>query len=68
MLTQHSTLNTQHSLGPADVILGTQPGRVVPEPAVPLTEYNRSRPGTLQTGRPPVIYEARFRREGVTRT
>lgn len=35
-----------------------------PEPAVPLTEYNRPRPGTLQPGAPPVIYEAGFRREG----
>ncbi len=34
-----------------------------PEPAVALTEYNRSRPGTLPSGTPPVIYEAAFRRE-----
>lgn len=34
------------------------------EPAVPLTEYNRPRPGTLQPGTPPVIYEAAFRRQG----
>lgn len=34
----------------------------VPEPAVPLTEYNRPRPGALQSGAPPVIYEAGFRR------
>ncbi len=35
-----------------------------PDPAVPLTEYNRPRPGTLPTGRVPVIYEAAFRRAG----
>lgn len=29
---------------------------------VPLTEYNRPRPGALRTGGPPVIYEAAFRR------
>jgi SAM-dependent methyltransferase len=34
-----------------------------PEPAVPLTEYNRPAPGTLRSGSPPVIYEAAFRRE-----
>ncbi|HUG05703.1 MAG TPA: class I SAM-dependent methyltransferase [Candidatus Limnocylindria bacterium] len=31
------------------------------EPSVPLTEYNRARPGTLASGAP-VIYEAAFRR------
>jgi SAM-dependent methyltransferase len=35
-----------------------------PDPAVPLTEYNRPRPGTLPTGRVPVIYEAAFRHAG----
>ncbi len=34
----------------------------VPEPAVPLTEYNRPRPGEIRSGGPPVIYEAAFRR------
>jgi hypothetical protein len=34
----------------------------VPDPAVPLTEYNRPRPGMLQASRAPVIYEAAFRR------
>jgi ubiquinone/menaquinone biosynthesis C-methylase UbiE len=34
-----------------------------PEPAVPLTEYNRPAPDTLRSGSPPVIYEAAFRRE-----
>jgi ubiquinone/menaquinone biosynthesis C-methylase UbiE len=34
-----------------------------PEPAVPLTEYNRPGPGTLRTGAAPVIYEAGFRRQ-----
>ena len=34
------------------------------EPAVPLTEYNRSRPVLPHSGTPPVIYEASFRREG----
>jgi ubiquinone/menaquinone biosynthesis C-methylase UbiE len=33
----------------------------VPDPAVPLTEYNLPRPGALPTGRVPVIYEAAFR-------
>ena len=33
-----------------------------PEPAVPLTEYNRPGPGTLPSGTPPVIYEVGFRR------
>jgi hypothetical protein len=32
-----------------------------PDPAVPLTEYNRRTPGTLSTGSAPVIYEAAFR-------
>jgi len=32
------------------------------EPAVPLTEYNRPRQGTIPSGTPPVIYEAGFRR------
>jgi len=32
-----------------------------PEPAVPLTEYNRS-PSIRRSGGPPVIYEAAFRR------
>jgi SAM-dependent methyltransferase len=36
----------------------------VPEAAVPLTEYNRPRPGSLQKAAGPVIYEAAFRREG----
>jgi hypothetical protein len=31
-----------------------------PDPAVPLTEYNRRAPGSLSTGAP-VIYEASFR-------
>jgi SAM-dependent methyltransferase len=31
----------------------------VPDPRVPLTEYNRPQPGTLRVG-PPVIYEAGF--------
>lgn len=34
----------------------------VPDPAVPLTEYNRPRPGSLPSGGAPVIYEASFRR------
>lgn len=33
-----------------------------PDAAVPLTEYNRPRPGTLASGTPPVIFEAGFRR------
>jgi ubiquinone/menaquinone biosynthesis C-methylase UbiE len=32
--------------------------------AVPLTEHNRPRPGSLQRGTGPVIYEAAFRNEG----
>jgi hypothetical protein len=35
MLTQSSELNTQSPPGPADTILGTQPGRFVPESAAP---------------------------------
>jgi ubiquinone/menaquinone biosynthesis C-methylase UbiE len=31
------------------------------DPAVPLTEYNRPKPGALRTGSGPVIYEAAFR-------
>jgi SAM-dependent methyltransferase len=31
------------------------------DPGVPITEYNRPKPGTLPTGRTPVIYEAAFR-------
>jgi SAM-dependent methyltransferase len=34
------------------------------DPAVPLTEHNRPRPGTLRTGTAPVIYEGAFRYEG----
>ena len=34
------------------------------DPAVPVTEYNRPRPGTLPTGTVPVIYEAAFRHTG----
>ena len=33
-----------------------------PDPAVPLTEYNRRPAGALHAGGPPVIYEAAFRR------
>jgi ubiquinone/menaquinone biosynthesis C-methylase UbiE len=33
----------------------------VPDPAVPMTEYNRPRQGALLTGKTPVIYEAAFR-------
>lgn len=36
----------------------------VPDAAVPLTEYNRPRPGSLQETAGPVIYEAAFRRDG----
>ena len=32
-----------------------------PDPSVPFTEYNRPQPGLLQSGTPPVIYEAAFR-------
>ena len=31
------------------------------DPSVPFTEYNRPQPGVLQSGAPPVIYEAAFR-------
>lgn len=34
-----------------------------PDPAVPLTEYNRPRPGSLRADNTPVIYEAAFRYE-----
>lgn len=33
----------------------------VQDPAVPLTEHNRPRPGATRTGGPPVIYEGAFR-------
>lgn len=33
----------------------------VPDPGVPVTEYNRPQPGLLQSGNVPVIYEAAFR-------
>jgi len=33
----------------------------VPDPGVPLTEYNRPQPGLLQSGTVPVIYEVAFR-------
>ncbi len=36
----------------------------VPDPTVPLTEYNLPARGTLRTGGPPVIYEAAFRWTG----
>jgi SAM-dependent methyltransferase len=36
-----------------------------PDPGVPLRELNRPRPGTLQAGRAPVIYEAAFRRQPI---
>lgn len=35
-----------------------------PDAGVPLTEYNRPRPGTLHTGTIPVIFEAAFRYVG----
>ncbi len=39
-------------------------GGFVPDPGVPLTEYNRPRPGAAVTGTAPVIYEAAFRYAG----
>jgi ubiquinone/menaquinone biosynthesis C-methylase UbiE len=35
----------------------------VRDPSVPFHEYNVPKPGTLSTGKAPVIYEAAFRRE-----
>ncbi len=35
----------------------------VRDPGVPFHEYNAPKPGTLSTGKAPVIYEAAFRRE-----
>ena len=35
----------------------------VRDPSVPFHEYNLPKPGTLSTGKAPVIYEAAFRRE-----
>jgi hypothetical protein len=32
----------------------------VPDPRVPLREYNRPAPGAVRLGGPPVIYEAAF--------
>jgi SAM-dependent methyltransferase len=37
-------------------------GGFEPDPAVPLTEHNRPRAGSLRTGASPVIYEGAFRR------
>ncbi|HET7695205.1 MAG TPA: class I SAM-dependent methyltransferase [Vicinamibacterales bacterium] len=39
----------------------------VPDAAVPLTEHNAPRPGSLRTGNVPVIFEAAFRFAGGTR-
>jgi hypothetical protein len=36
----------------------------LPDPAVPLTEYNRPVPGALRAGSAPVIYEAAYRFRG----
>jgi SAM-dependent methyltransferase len=36
----------------------------VPDPEVPLSEYNLPAPGAVRVGGPPVIYEALFRRAG----
>ena len=36
----------------------------VPDAAVPLTEHNLPRPGTLRATGPPVIYEGAFRLSG----
>ena len=36
----------------------------VPDHAVPLTEHNLPRPGTLRAAGPPVVYEGSFRRVG----
>jgi SAM-dependent methyltransferase len=36
----------------------------VPDPEVPLTEYNGPAPGAVRVGGPPVIYEALFKRRG----
>ncbi|HTO10392.1 MAG TPA: class I SAM-dependent methyltransferase [Candidatus Binatia bacterium] len=36
----------------------------VPDASVPLTEYNRQRPGAMRTGNVPVIWEAAFRYPG----
>jgi SAM-dependent methyltransferase len=49
-----------------EVQLIAELGRVgfAPDPAVPLREHNRPRPGALCSETMPVIYEATFRREG----
>jgi ubiquinone/menaquinone biosynthesis C-methylase UbiE len=36
----------------------------MPDPAVPLTEHNVARPGTIRNGNVPVIFEAAFRFRG----
>ena len=48
--------------------LDAELGRVgfVRDPGVPFHEYNLPKPGTLSTGKAPVIYEAAFRREAWT--
>jgi hypothetical protein len=35
-----------------------------PDPSVPITEYNRPRPGTVRSGTIPAIFEAAFRYAG----
>jgi hypothetical protein len=40
----------------------------MPDPGVPIREYNLPKPGMLTTGRVPVIYEAAFRRGAVPTT
>jgi SAM-dependent methyltransferase len=46
-----------------ELVAEMERGGFDPDPAVPLTEYNRPAPGMLRAGGP-VIYEAAFRRRG----
>ncbi len=46
------------------LVAGLAAAGFVPDPAVPLTEYNLPARGTSRTGGPPVIYEAAFRWTG----
>ena len=45
----------------AQLVAELAAGGFVPDPGVPLTEYNRPQPGLLHSGKLPVIYEAGFR-------
>lgn len=68
-VTGESFVYTQFSGEPQCFVTDTQlvdelrAAGFVPDPAVPLTEHNRPRPGQLRGPAAPVIYEAAFRRQ-----